>query len=96
MLSEAGNGVDSLLKAPNVSIRIGNQIINRFISPVACISFSNEIAAPLGSIENPLLQDSNRNFLAYQAIACSPDSHPAWPLCSVCRNSTTAAGLRGI
>jgi hypothetical protein len=68
-----------LLKALNVSIRISNQIINRFVGSVACISFSNEIAAPLGSSENPLLQYCNRNVHTYQAIACSPRSHPARP-----------------
>ena len=79
-LLRPSNGVDFLLKALNVSIRVGNQIINRLIGTVACISFGNEIAAQLGSGENPLLQDSNRNFHTYQAIACSPRRHAATSL----------------
>ena len=67
-----GNGVDFLLKALNVSVSIGNQIINRPIGSVARISFGHEIVAPLRRLANPLLQDGNRNFHAFKAIACPP------------------------
>jgi hypothetical protein len=61
----SGNGVDFSLKALNVSVSIGNQIVNRLIGSVACISLGQEIVAPLRRLADSLLQDSNRHFHAY-------------------------------